>query len=121
MSHNDGDSDPLDETGRCELRFRTTPPVGAFWSVTMYDTLDFHLVDNPINRYSIGDRTPGLTRGTDGSLTIVMQDERPDDPDKRANWLPTPRGPFRPILRMYEPARAVFDGGYQVPLIRRAG
>ena len=27
--------------------------------MTMYDTPDFYLVANPINRYSIGDRTPG--------------------------------------------------------------
>jgi hypothetical protein len=121
MSYNDGNGDLLDGTGRYELRFQTTPPVGAFWSVTMYDTPDFYLVNNPINRYSMGDRTPGLTHGADGSLTIVMQAEQPEDPDKRANWLPTPRGPFRPILRMYEPEPAVFDGSYQLPPILPVG
>ena len=30
----------------------------AFWSLTMYDVPDFYLVANPIDRYSIGDRTP---------------------------------------------------------------
>ena len=30
------------------------PPVGAFWSVTMYD-MDFFLVSNEINRYAIAD------------------------------------------------------------------
>ena len=81
-----------------------TPPVGAFWSVTMYDLPDFYLVANPIDRYSIGDRTPGLVYAEDGSLTIVMQHDQPTDDHDRANWLPTPAGPFRPILRMYEPA-----------------
>jgi hypothetical protein len=28
----------------------------------MYDLPDFYLVANPIGRYSIGDRTPGLRR-----------------------------------------------------------
>ena len=39
------------------------PPVDAFWSLTMYDAHEFYLVENPLNRYSIGDRTPG-TRPT---------------------------------------------------------
>ena len=83
----------------------------------MYDTPDFYLVENPIDRYSIGDRTPGLIRGDDGSLTIRMQRDEPTEPMARANWLPTPPGVFRPILRMYEPADAIFDGGYELPPI----
>jgi hypothetical protein len=83
----------------------------------MYDVPDFYLVANPIHRYSIGDRTPDLHRGGDGSLTIHMQAEAPADPAARANWLPTPEGAFRPILRMYEPRAAVFDGGYELPPI----
>ena len=52
------------------------PPVDAFWSVTMY-TRDAHpLVANPINRYAVGDRTPGLTRDVDGSLAIRIQSRR---------------------------------------------
>jgi hypothetical protein len=85
----------------------------------MYDTPDFFLVDNPIDRYSIGDRTPGLRTHNDGSLTIVMQAEEPSEPERRANWLPTPTGAFRPILRMYEPDGAVFDGQYELPPITR--
>jgi hypothetical protein len=45
----------------------------------MYDLPDFYLVANPIDRYSIGDRTPGLRRDNDGSLTIVIQHEQPAD------------------------------------------
>lgn len=119
MVYDDGGGKTLDGSGRYRLRFPSDPPVGAFWSVTMYDTPDFFLVANPIDRYSIGDRTPGLVRGDDGSLTIYMQRDEPTDPTARANWLPTPAGTFRPILRMYEPAAAVFDGGYELPPIER--
>lgn len=56
------------------------------------DTPNFYLVANPIGRYSIGDRTPELHTGDDGSLTIFMQKEEPDSPEERANWLPTPDG-----------------------------
>ncbi len=61
----------------------------------MYDLPDFYLVANPIDRYSIGDRTPGLLYGDDGALTIVVQHDEPSGADDRANWLPTPAGPFR--------------------------
>jgi hypothetical protein len=119
MVYDDGDDQPLDGAHRYELRFATTPPVGAFWSVTMYDTPDFYLVENPIDRYSIGDRTPGLRYADDGSLTIVLQRDAPSDPDRAANWLPTPEGTFRPILRMYSPGSAVFDGSFELPPITR--
>ena len=45
----------------------------------------------------------------------------PTEPERRANWLPTPPSGFRPILRMYEPDPAVFDGRYELPAIRRLG
>ncbi len=118
MIYVDAEGQQLNGASRYELHFDTAPPVGAFWSVTMYDTPEFFLVKNPIGRYSIGDRTPGL-RTSDGSLTIFMQTDQPDSPDERANWLPTPSGDFRPILRMYEPDESVFDGRYELPPITR--
>jgi hypothetical protein len=121
MVYRDGAGEPLDGSRRYELRFAEEPPCAAFWSVTMYDAQDFFLVPNPIDRYSVGDRTRGLERGADGSLTIVLQRDEPDSAAGRANWLPTPAGAFRPILRMYEPDDAVFDGRYELPPIVRVG
>jgi hypothetical protein len=121
MVYVDGAGESLDGTRRYELRFAEPPPCEAFWSVTMYDAQDFYLVRNPIARYSIGDRTRGLQTGDDGSLTIVLQHDEPDTPAGRANWLPTPAGPFRPVLRVYEPGEALFDGRYQLPPIVRVG
>ena len=48
----------------------------------MYDIPDFYLVANPINRYSIGDRTPGLRIAEAGSLTIFLQSE----PRRSPGW-----------------------------------
>jgi hypothetical protein len=48
-----------------------------------------------------------------------MQRDEPSTPAEQANWLPTPAGDSRPILRMYEPDDAVFDGSYQLPPIVR--
>ena len=121
MTYDDGAGRPLDGAARYEMRFSELPPVRAFWSITMYDLPDYYLVENPIGRYSIGDRTPGLRYAGDGSLTITMQREQPASAEARANWLPTPPGPFRPILRLYEPGDAVFDGTYELPPIERVG
>src|SRR5262249_39052796 len=121
MVYLDGAGDPLSGANRYELRFDHEPPVGAFWSVTMYDNAEFFLVANLIDRYSIGDRTPALHRDADGGLTIVMHPDEPAEPERRANWLPTCEGGFRPILRMYEPEAAVFDGEFELPPIRRVG
>jgi Protein of unknown function (DUF1214) len=63
------------------------PPVNAFWSVTMYDK-DSDLVDNPIDRYALGDRSD-LEFGKDGSLTLYIQSDSPGK-DKERNWLPAP-------------------------------
>ena len=89
------------------------PPVDAsgFWSLTLYGQ-DFFLVDNPINRYAIHDRTAGLKYGADGSLRIQIQRNAPAD---QANWLPAPDGPFRLIVRTYIPKKPILDKTYILP------
>ena len=67
------------------------PPVGAFWSLTMYNS-KHAFVDNPINRYAIGDRDK-LTFDDDGSLTLYVQYESPGR-DKESNWLPASKDEF---------------------------
>lgn len=119
--HTDADGEPLDGANAYEVTFSPPPPSDAFWSLTMYDVPKYYLVDNPIDRYSLGDRSPGLTYGADGSVTIYLQATSPG-PDKEANWLPTPAaGNFRPILRSYQPGPAIQNGTYPMPLIRRIG
>ena len=85
------------------LRFPpgSTPPVRAFWSVTVYDSAGF-LIRNPIGRYSIGDRTPGLRHDADGGLTIHLQADAPAV-EYQANWLPVPKDFFSLTLRLYRP------------------
>jgi len=107
-------------TGRRRYRIRfprgQLPPANAFWSLTLYGK-DRYLVDNPIDRYAIGDRTKGLRRGRDGSLTIYVQHTRPNGA-AAANWLPAPTGEFRLALRIYEPRRSVLSGRWKPPPVR---
>ena len=105
---------------RYELTLPAAPPVEAFWSLTMYDVPEFYLVGNEIDRYAVGDRTPGLVTAEDGSFTLYLQADRPEEPEKAANWLPTPKqGPFRPIMRLYQPSAPILDGTFVLPPIRR--
>ncbi|WP_250304220.1 DUF1254 domain-containing protein [Streptomyces sp. NBC_01387] len=116
-TYEDAEGQWLNGSKSYTLRFAQLPPVRSFWSVTMYDTPHFYLVDNPAERYSIGDRTPGLVYGDDGSLTVYIQRDRPTDPVEAANWLPAPAGDFRPMLRLYTPEQSVLDGSYEIPRI----
>jgi hypothetical protein len=113
----DEHGEELDGTHAHELTLDPPPSVDARWSLTMYDEPDHHLVVNPIDRYSIGDRTPGLVVGDGGAVTIRMQ---VDDPcDRTVNWPPAPAGRFRPVLRSYPPTGAMLDGSYAMPAVRR--
>jgi hypothetical protein len=124
IAREDSEGRPLDGSERYRLTLETLPPARAFWSVTMYDTsydgTAGYLVENPIDRYLVNATTEGLVRGADGSLTIVMQRERPDDEAEAANWLPTPDGPFYVVMRIYWPEEAALDGTWEPPPIVRA-
>ncbi|HWU08596.1 MAG TPA: DUF1254 domain-containing protein [Streptomyces sp.] len=112
---------PLDGSHRYVLRLAPPPPVRAFWSLTVYDSPGGHLVVNAAGRYAIGDRTPGLVHGTDGSLALHLSAQRPADPAQEANWLPAPAGAFRPVLRLHLPDQSLLDGSYAVPPLERLG
>ena len=96
--------------GRTEI-----PPAGAFWSLIAYDLKTRNLIENPLKRYSIGDRTPGLKKNADGSLDIYLQKDQPAA--GASNWLPVGEGPFMLVVRIYEPGPSVFDGSYKLPAL----
>jgi hypothetical protein len=118
MAEVDADGAVLDGRKRYQLRFspEAMPQVGAFWSLTMYRKSDYLLVDNPIQRYSIGDRTPGLRRDADGGLTIYIASQPPMG--ARSNWLPAPEGVFYLALRLYLPGQQHLERRYTYPPIR---
>ena len=95
------------------------PPAKNFWSWTMYKLPRRWLVDNPIDRYSIGSGTPGLKKGADGSITLYFSAKSPGK-DKESNWLPAPEGPFWLVLRTYGPGEAILDKNWTVPPVKRA-
>jgi hypothetical protein len=120
LAETDSRGRPLNGAHRYLLRFPRgrLPPARAFWSLTMYDKQRY-LVANEMDRYAIGDRTPGLRRGRDGSLTILIQHRRPAGAAV-SNWLPAPKARFRLALRLYEPRRSALSGAWRPPPLVRA-
>lgn len=96
-------------------------PADAFWSLTMYETLPdgrFFLTENPINRYSIGDRSEGLIVEPDGSFEIIIQHEAPEEA-LMANWLPAPSSGMRLALRAYLPRGELLERRWRVPALEK--
>jgi hypothetical protein len=114
----DADGKPLDGANAYVLHFakEELPPVGAFWSVTMYDAEGFQAA-NSIDRFAIGDRDP-LRYNADGSLELYLQHDSPGA-DKEANWLPAPLGPLGVTMRLYAPKAPALDGRWNPPAIKR--
>ncbi|WP_051236543.1 DUF1254 domain-containing protein [Ottowia thiooxydans] len=119
----DDEKQLLDGRQRYVLRIPPTGiPTDSFWSFSMYEpTADSQrfFVENTIRRYSIGNRTHGIVWNEDGSMDIPMQRDEPSDPRLRANWLPTPDGPFQISLRTYMPRDELREGSAAMPRIDR--
>jgi len=79
-----------------------TPPVHAFWSITMY-AIDrgWWFVPNALNKFTVSLRDRPVFE-PDGSLELYFQNASPGR-DKERNWLPAPKGDFILMLRMYWP------------------
>jgi len=96
-------------------------PADAFWSLSLYSMEAdgrAYFADNPLHRYAIGDRTPGLKKNADGSLDLLIQREAPAETGQ-ANWLPAPAGPFRLTMRAYQPRRELLEGRFRYPAVER--
>ena len=114
----DGSRRTLSGRHKCVLTFPAgqLPPNDAFWSLTMTDVVGY-MVNNPINRSSFDDRS-NLAKNADGSIDVYLQQEAPTGHEQ--NWLPTPSGKFKLMLRAYLPGRAILNGTYRVPQVVKA-
>jgi hypothetical protein len=115
----DSAGEALSGSHRYTLHFAKggTPPVNAFWSLTAYGT-DFNLIANPIDRYSLGDRS-GLKRDADGGVTIYVQKDSPGR-GLESNWLPIGDQNFTLVMRLYLPRPEALDGKWRMPPVQRA-
>jgi hypothetical protein len=104
-AHTTASGDPLDASRTSYVvQFDPPPPVDGHWSLTLYPTATGLLYPNEIDRYAIAATTRCLEYNADGSLTVLIQHQRPDN---AANWLPAPAGPFYLDLRTWEPREEI--------------
>jgi hypothetical protein len=115
----DSDGKALDGSSKYVIHFDkgNTPPVRAFWSITLYDDQGFQ-VANSLDRFAVSSWMPFKTNG-DGSLDLYFQHDSPGA-DKEANWLPAPKGPFNLTMRLYAPATQALNGKWNPPAITKA-
>jgi hypothetical protein len=109
---------PLDGANKYTLHFNKgdTPPVNAFWSVTLYESEGYQ-VPNSLNRFAVSSWMP-FRYNADGSLDLSFQNESPG-PDKEVNWLPAPKGPFNLTMRLYAPKSDALPGKWNPPAVPR--
>jgi hypothetical protein len=105
---------PLDGSNAYSIHFDKgqTPPAEAFWSITLYDSQGYQ-VGNSLNRFALSSWMP-LKYNPDGSLDLYFRNESPD-PEKEANWLPTPKGSFNLTMRLYAPKSEALTGKWNPP------
>ncbi len=116
----DQEGKALNGQHRYRLHFAANalPPVKAFWSITAYGADEF-LIDNPLQRFALGDRDP-LVFNADGSLDLWVQATPPDQKEKQANWLPVQMGAaFLLNARLYWPEATALNGQWKMPVVER--
>jgi hypothetical protein len=109
---------PLDGDSTYVLHFDkgTTPPVNAFWSVTLYDAQGYQ-TGNSLDRFAVSSWMP-FKYDRDGSLDLYIQNASPGA-DKEANWLPAPKGPFNLTMRLYAPRSDALTGKWNPPPVAK--
>ena len=119
----DADGQPLDGSHRYRIQVPAGGlPLDGFWSLSVYERLPdgrLFFTENPIQRFAVGDRTPGLQANADGSIDLWLQREPPTSPGQRSNWLPAAPGPMQLSLRAYLPRPALRDGQAPLPSLTR--
>ena len=110
---------PLDGANKYTITFEkgATPPVNAFWSITLYDQDGFQ-VGNTLNRFAVSagcrSSTMRMARSTSISRT----------PAPARSWKPTGfprrRAPFNLTMRLYAPKSEALTGKWNPPPVVRS-
>ena len=109
---------PLDGANKYTLHFDkgATPPVNAFWSITLYDSEGFQ-VANVLNRFAVSSYMP-FKNNADGSLDLYFQNESPGKGQGSPTGCPLRRG-HSTCMRLYGPKTEALTGKWNPPPIAK--
>ena len=94
--------------GNCSYRIEGRDPDARWWSITLYGN-DHYLIDNPSNRYSVGQTN--VVRNADGTFVIRLSTV-----SEQGNWIATSPEGFDVTLRLYNPGETVKANPATAPL-----
>ncbi len=109
--------EPLTGAKSWRVKMPARLPVGAFWSLTMYEpdaSGRLFFVANDLDRFAVGSQAKHLRSERDGSYEIFVQASRPSG-ERVVNWLPAPKGKFVLVWRGYLPGTPLLDGSFRLP------
>jgi hypothetical protein len=113
--HRDVEGRALD--GRRDYRIRFSPPAEqGFWSIAAYGTESERFFKSESGRYSI----TGAGSAAPGSMEIWISSDVPEDPARRAVWLPVRNEPFFLVARLRDPAPTALDGSWEMAPVEPA-
>lgn len=115
LAYTDSQGAPLSGKKTYTMHFDQAPPVGAFWSVTVYDAKSKMLIENSLHRYALNSQSP-IQKNKDGSFDLIFSHQKPIG-EKQDNWLATPENGFYVITRLYIPSKSILDMKWTVPAI----
>ena len=99
--------------GSYKIEVPTDVPVGAFWSVSLYNAEGFF---EPNDRDGYVVNSVMGQRNQDGSMTVHFGGCE----DDRVNCLPIMEG-WNYTVRLYQPGREILDGSWTFPSVEPAG
>jgi len=99
--------DPGLPPGEYRIEVPADVPVGAFWSISLYNAKGF-FEPNDRNAYNVNSLTGA--RNDDGSMTVHLGGCE----DERVNCLPIMEG-WNYSVRMYRPSAEILDGSWTFP------
>jgi hypothetical protein len=95
--------------------FASTTP----FALTLFRTQLFNPEDMPnVEKVQAGYKAQPLSTYLKQPALYIQKDS--PGADKKANWLPAPKGPFSMIMRLYWPKEEAIDGKWTAPPLKRA-
>lgn len=112
-AYRDGNGRVLDGSKDYVLHVPANPPAKLFWSLTVYDTDQRVLIDNPQH---IADKSSrqDLLKNPDGSVDVYVGPNAPAGKEK--NWIASiPGKAWFAYFRLYGPTQPYFDRAFDLP------